>query len=123
MYSKNHTCTKKLGVQTKRPKMLICYDFHSRIYDEKKDVMFAIELDLFSIGTMTIPTHIKHVAKPIYIPYIVIIELIPKQFVKSIGVLVVKLVMPPNIVQQHLPKTFFCLEVRKMIFDETPAQK
>jgi hypothetical protein len=28
--------TKKLGVQTKRPKVLVCYDFHSRIYDEKR---------------------------------------------------------------------------------------
>jgi hypothetical protein len=33
--------TKKLGVQTKRPKVLICYDFHSKILDEKEDGMFA----------------------------------------------------------------------------------
>jgi hypothetical protein len=33
--------TKKLGAPTKCPKILICYDFHSRIYDEKEDLMFA----------------------------------------------------------------------------------
>jgi hypothetical protein len=93
----------------------------SKIFDEEEDVMFAIELDLFSIGTMIIPTHIEHVPKPIYIPYIVIIEPIPKQLVKLVGVLVVKLAIPPNIVQQHLHETFFHLEVRKMIFDETLA--
>jgi hypothetical protein len=33
--------TKKLGIQTKRPKVLVCYDFHCRIFDDEKDVMFA----------------------------------------------------------------------------------
>ncbi len=33
--------TKKLGVQTKRPKILICYDFHSRVLIEKEDIMFT----------------------------------------------------------------------------------
>jgi len=42
--------TKKLGAQTKRPKVLVCCDFHSRILDEKEDVMFATKLNLFSIG-------------------------------------------------------------------------
>ncbi len=32
---------KKLGVQTKRLEVLVCYDFHSRIFDEEEDVMFA----------------------------------------------------------------------------------
>ncbi len=31
---------KKLGAPTKRPKVLICYDFHSGIFDEE-DLMFA----------------------------------------------------------------------------------
>ncbi len=55
--------TKKLGVQTKKLKVLICYEFHSGIYDEDEDMMFAIELDLFSIGTIAIPTHTKLVSK------------------------------------------------------------
>jgi hypothetical protein len=33
--------TNKLGVQTKRLKVLVCYDFHFGISDEKEDVMFA----------------------------------------------------------------------------------
>jgi hypothetical protein len=39
--------TKKLDIQTKRPKVLVCYDFHSRISDDEKDVMFVTKLDLF----------------------------------------------------------------------------
>jgi hypothetical protein len=50
-YSKNHTCSKKLGVQTKRLEILVCYDFHFRISNDEDDVMFTIELDLFSIRT------------------------------------------------------------------------
>jgi hypothetical protein len=49
--------TKKQGAQTKRPKILICCDFHFRILDEKEDVMFATKLDLFSIRTIEIPIH------------------------------------------------------------------
>jgi hypothetical protein len=60
--------TKKLGVQTKRLKVLVCYDFHFGIFYEEKDVMFAIELNLFSIRTIITPTHTKHVPKPICIP-------------------------------------------------------
>ncbi len=55
--------TKKLGVQTKRPKVLRCYDFHSGISNEKKDVMFAIELYMFSIGTIAIPTPKRYSTK------------------------------------------------------------
>jgi hypothetical protein len=95
---KTKSITKKLGVQTKRLKVLVCYDFHFRISNEEEDVMFAIELDLFSIGTITIPTHIEHVPKLVYIPYIVIIEPIPKQPIKPVGVLAIKLAIPPNIV-------------------------
>jgi hypothetical protein len=46
--------TKKFGALTKHPRILVCYDFHFRIYDEKKDLMFAIEPRLFSIGTIAI---------------------------------------------------------------------
>jgi hypothetical protein len=51
--------TKKLSVESKRPKVLVCYDFHLEIFNEKEDMMFAIELDLFKIGTITVPTHTK----------------------------------------------------------------
>jgi len=46
--------TKKLGVQTKRLEVLVCYDFHFGILNEKKDVMFATKLNLFSIGIIAI---------------------------------------------------------------------
>jgi hypothetical protein len=31
--------TKKLGAPSKCPKVLVCYDFHSRISNEEKDLM------------------------------------------------------------------------------------
>jgi len=37
-----------------------------------------------------------------------------------VGVLVVKLVIPLDIVKQHLLESFFHLKVGKMIIDETP---
>jgi hypothetical protein len=80
----------KLGVQTKRPKILNCYDFHCRIYDDEEDVMFAMELDMFSIGTITIPTHIEPIPTTYFIPNIVIAKLVLKH-VKYVGVLAVKL--------------------------------
>jgi hypothetical protein len=46
--------TKKLGVQTKRPEILVCYDFYFGILDEEEDMMFATRLNLFSIKTITI---------------------------------------------------------------------
>jgi hypothetical protein len=33
--------TKKLGAPSKHPKMLVCYDFRSCIFDEEEDFMFA----------------------------------------------------------------------------------
>jgi hypothetical protein len=33
--------TKKLGAPTKRPKILVCYDFHFGISNEEEDLMFA----------------------------------------------------------------------------------
>jgi hypothetical protein len=38
-----------------------------------------------------------------------------------VGVLVIKLAIPPNIVKQHLLETFFDQEVKEMIIDETPS--
>jgi hypothetical protein len=40
--------------------------------------MFAIELDMFSIGTIEIPTPTKSVSKLIHIPDLSIVEPIPK---------------------------------------------
>jgi len=76
--------TKKLGVQTKRLKVLIYYDFHSRISNGKEDVMFVIGLDLFSIGTIKIPTHIEPVSKLVHRPNLSIAHSIPKQLVELI---------------------------------------
>jgi hypothetical protein len=44
--------TKKLGAPTNRWKVLVCYDFHSKIFDKEEDLMFVIELGLLSIGTI-----------------------------------------------------------------------
>jgi hypothetical protein len=56
--------TKILGVQTKRPKvLLVCYDFHPKIFDEEEDMMFGTKLDLFSIGTILVPTQIELISK------------------------------------------------------------
>ncbi len=60
--------TKKLGVQTKRPKVLICYDFHYGTSNEEGDVMFTTKLDLFSIRTIVVPIHTKLVSTPNYKP-------------------------------------------------------
>jgi len=91
--------TKKLGIQTKRPKVLIYYDFHYGIFANKEDVMFATRLDLFSIGTIAIPTHTKPIPKPVHILNIIMVEPILKQHVIPIYILVVKLATPPYIVK------------------------
>jgi len=115
--------TKKLDVQTKRLKVLVCYDFHFGISNDKKDVMFAIELDMFSIGTIIILIHTEPILKLVHVPNIVMLKQILKQPVKLISVLGVKLTIPPNIIKQHLPETFFHLEVREMIVNETLSRK
>ncbi len=48
---------------------------------------------------------------------------VPKQHVKLIGVLVIKLVILPDIIKQDLHETFFHLEVGEMIVDETPTRE
>jgi CBS domain containing-hemolysin-like protein len=65
---------------------LVCYDFHSTISYDEEDVMFAIKLNLFSIGTIIVPIHIELVPKPICIPNIVMAEPILKQVAKPISV-------------------------------------
>ncbi len=70
-------------------------------------MIFATKLDLFSIGTTTIPTHIEPIPKPVYIPNIIMGEPIIKQIIVQVNVLVMKLIVPPNIVKQNLFKFFF----------------
>jgi hypothetical protein len=45
---------KKLGIETKRPQILVCYGLLEGLTCEKEDLIFEIELELFSIGTITI---------------------------------------------------------------------
>jgi hypothetical protein len=35
--------------------VLLCYDYRNGITDEEEDIIFAIELELFSIGTISLP--------------------------------------------------------------------
>ncbi len=85
--------------------------------------MFAIELYMFSIGTISVCTHTKPIHTIECIPHIVTIELVLKQPIKPVGVLAMKLTIPPNIIKQHLPETFFHQEVGEMIVDETLIRK
>jgi hypothetical protein len=43
-----------LGVETRRPQVLVYYDLMQRLIDEEEDLIFEIELELFSIGTITL---------------------------------------------------------------------
>ncbi len=51
--------TKKLRTPTKHPKVLICYDFHSGIFDKEEDLMFVNKPRLFLIRTISDLTQIK----------------------------------------------------------------
>jgi hypothetical protein len=95
--------TKKLYVQTKRPKVLVCYNFHFGISNEKEDMMFATKLDLFSIGTIVVPTHTKPIFKIECISNLRITKHVQTQFVKLVCFVVVNLIIPLDIVKQHLP--------------------
>ncbi len=46
--------TKKLGAESRRPQILICYDLLEGLIDEKEDLIFETKPQLFSIGTITI---------------------------------------------------------------------
>ncbi len=72
---------------------------------------------------MVVPIHTKPIPTIDYIPSTIIAKLVIKQPIKSVGVQAMKLVIPPNIVKQHLPKTFFHQEVGEMIIDETPIRE
>jgi hypothetical protein len=85
--------------------------------------MFATKLDLFSIGTIEIPTHTELVSKLIHIPNLSLANLVPKQPIELICVLAINLVIPPDIIKQHLLETFFHLEIGEMIVDETFFQE
>jgi hypothetical protein len=89
--------TKRLGVQTKRSKVLVSYDFHFEISNEKEDVMFTTKLYLFSIGTITIPTHIEPIYKLTCILDLSIV--VPKQHVELVELVCVLVV---NLVIFHL---------------------
>jgi hypothetical protein len=93
----------------------------SMVYQMEEDVMFVIELDLFLIGTIKVPTHTKLILKLVYILDFSIEEFVPKQHVELVCVLFGNLATPPNIVRQHLLKNFFHPKVGKMIISETPA--
>jgi hypothetical protein len=86
-------------------------------------VTFATKFDLFSIGTVTILTHIKLVYKSAYIPNLSIAKQVPKQPIEPICVLVVNLPIPLDTIKQHLLETFFHLEMGEMIIDHLPGSK
>jgi hypothetical protein len=51
---KTISINKKLGVKTKRPQVLVCYDLMEGLTNKDEDIIFEIEPKLFSIGTITI---------------------------------------------------------------------
>ncbi len=48
------TITKHLGSEVRRLEVLLCYDYQNDVTDEKKDIIFVIELKLFSIGIISL---------------------------------------------------------------------
>ncbi len=51
---KTISINKKLGVETRRLQVLVCYDLLEGLIDEEEDLIFEIEPKLFSIGTIII---------------------------------------------------------------------
>jgi hypothetical protein len=49
-----------LGGEVRRLKVLLCYDYHNGITNEE-DIIFVIELELFPIGIISLPTTIQFV--------------------------------------------------------------
>jgi hypothetical protein len=45
------TMRKHLGIDSKKLYILLCFDYQNGIANEKKDLMFANEPNLFSIST------------------------------------------------------------------------
>jgi hypothetical protein len=77
-------------------------------------------LDLFSIGTIVIPKTIQ--SKPISkLNQRIDVGMVEKVFephVEQVCVLLVNLVIPFDIVKQHLLRTLFQLEIGEMCIDE-----
>jgi hypothetical protein len=53
--------TKNLRDEVRRPKVLLCYDYHNGITNEEEDIIFATKPKLFSIGTINLPETIQYV--------------------------------------------------------------
>ncbi len=49
-----------MGGEVRRPKMLLCYNYQNGITNEEEDIIFAIELELFSIGTINLLQTIQY---------------------------------------------------------------
>jgi hypothetical protein len=47
-----------LGAKTRRPQILVYYNLLEGFIDEEEDLIFEIELELFSIGTIIISNEI-----------------------------------------------------------------
>jgi len=47
--------TKHLDSNTKCLKVLLCYDLTEGVIDKKEKILFVAKLDLFTIGTITLP--------------------------------------------------------------------
>jgi hypothetical protein len=110
--------TKKLGAITKRPKVLVCYDFHSRIFDKEEDLMFTTKPRLFSIRTIVVLTLVWSY-QPIKLITSMGFTLVEHVI---IHVLLVKIVVPHDNFQQHLSLTYFQPKVGEMEIDKTPTQ-
>jgi hypothetical protein len=48
-----------LGNEVRRQKVLLCYNYQNGITDEEEDIILTIELELFSIGTISLPNTIQ----------------------------------------------------------------
>ncbi len=68
---------KHLDTNLKRPKVLLCFDYHNGITNEEENMTFVNEHELFSIGTINLPLetlenlvintiHIEKFTKTIY---------------------------------------------------------
>jgi hypothetical protein len=52
--------TKHFGGEVRKLEVLLCFDYQNGIIDEE-DIIFSIELELFSIGTISLPETIQSV--------------------------------------------------------------
>ncbi len=103
--------------------MIVCYDFHSRTFDDKEDLMFDIKLELFSIRTIVVLKTPKFLKIIIFIlsTYIGLIGIGSYAPIEPIFVLHVHISIPHDTLKQHLQEKIFQLQVGKMTIDETHA--